>query len=106
MRAIGASKSYIGASFVLEAMMLGLLASMLGVVLGAALILGINSLHLPITTDGVRLFLMSSTLNINLHASDMLLTLVLFAILTGLAALFPALKAAKLKPVEALMQGK
>lgn len=106
MRAIGASKSYIGATFVLEAMMLGLFASALGVLLGSALILGLNALHLPITVDGIRLFLMSSTLSINLHGSDIIATLILFSILTGIAALYPALKAAKLRPVEALMHGK
>ncbi|MBC7658995.1 MAG: ABC transporter permease [Chitinophagaceae bacterium] len=106
MRAIGASKTYIGAIFVIEAMLLGFLSAFIGVVLGGVLVLTLNAFKIPITNDGVRLFLMASVLNINLHAKDIVSTLLLFTGLTGIAALFPALKAAKLRPVEALMHGK
>jgi putative ABC transport system permease protein len=106
MRAIGAQRGFILQMFVFEAIMLGLLASGLGVLMGVLIITGINSLNLPITNDGIRLFMMTNTLKFSLHSSQILSTLILFASITGLAALYPALKAARLRPVEALMQGK
>ena len=106
MRAIGAQRGFILQMFVFEAIMLGLLASGLGVLLGTLIILGINSLNLPITNDGIRLFMMTNTLKFSLHPSQIISTLLLFAAITGLAALYPAFKAARLRPVEALMQGK
>ena len=106
MRAIGAKKSFIIQMFLCEAVMLGFIASFIGVVLGGAVILLINSLHIPISSDGIRLFLMANTLKFSLHLSQVVSTILLFSFITGLAALYPAFKAAKLRPVDALMQSK
>jgi putative ABC transport system permease protein len=86
--------------------MLGLLASGLGILFGSLVILVVNSLSIPITNDGIRLFMMTNTLKFSLHPGQIISTLILFAAITALAALYPAYKAARLRPVEALMQGK
>lgn len=103
MRAIGAQRPFIVQLFLYESVMLGLLSSLIGVLLGAALITLINTLNIPITNDGARLFLMANTLKFNIHPGQLLSTVVLFGFITGFAALYPALKAARLRPVEALM---
>ncbi len=106
MRAIGAPKSFVIQMFVAEAALLGFLASLVGLVLGASALLLLNHLELPISNEGIRLFLMANTLRFSLHLSQGLLTLVLFTSVTAIAALYPAWKASRLRPVEALMQGK
>lgn len=106
MRAIGAQKSFIVQLFVYEAIMLGALAAFVGVVLGAVVLTIVNALNLPITNDGIRLFLMANTLKFNVHPGQIVTTMVLFGCVTGVAALYPAFKASRLRPVEALMQTK
>ncbi len=106
MRAIGTQKSFIGQLFVYESVLLGLAASFVGAVVAGLALALLNSLALPITNDGVRLFLMTNKLTFHIHPGQLLTTMVLFGCITGIAALYPALKAARLKPVEALMQTK
>jgi putative ABC transport system permease protein len=104
MRAIGAHKGFIVRLFVVESVLLGLLAGSAGVAIGGLGLAVLNALHIPITNDGARLFLMANTLRFNVHPAQIVTTLVLFALITGVAALYPAFKASRLRPVQALMQ--
>ena len=106
MRAIGAQKPFIIQLFVFEAIMLGVFSSLVGVIFGGCLLTILNLLEIPITNDGVRLFLMSNTFKVIVHPWQLLSTMVLFGGITGVAALYPALKASQLRPVDALMQTK
>jgi putative ABC transport system permease protein len=106
MRAIGAQRGFIAGVFLYEALLLGLMASCVGALLAALGLAGLSALELPITSDGVRLFLMANTLEVHAQPLDILVTLGLFSAITGLAALWPAVRASRLRPVEALLATK
>jgi putative ABC transport system permease protein len=106
MRAIGAQRGFIAGVFLYEALLLGLMASCVGALLAALGLSGLSALELPITSDGVRLFLMANTLEVHVQPLDILVTLGLFSAITGLAALWPAVRASRLRPVEALLSTK
>ncbi len=106
LRAMGAHKGFIVRVFMFESILLGFFASAFGAFFASGALMFLNSLKLPITSDGIRLFLMSNTISINVHFAQIIQTLIVFSFITGLASLYPALKAAKLRPVEALMQTK
>jgi ABC-type lipoprotein release transport system permease subunit len=101
LRAIGMQRSGVARLFLLEAGMLGVLGAVAGVLLGAAAASAINAanLHVPLS---VQLFLMRDTLHLSLEPRTLLSAVVLITFVTGVAALYPTLRAARRKPVDAM----
>jgi ABC-type lipoprotein release transport system permease subunit len=87
--------------FVYESVLLGLAGSTGGVLLGLGVGAALNmaKLQVPIT---VQLFLMSDTLQLAMHGGVLLRALLLITFVTSLAALYPAYRAARLRPVSAM----
>lgn len=101
LRAIGMSKRRVLGMFMIEAVLLGLAATGLGALIGALLATVVDhaGLHVP---DAVQMLLMSDTLHLSVQPGQIILAIVLFTAITALAALFPALRAARLQPVTAI----
>jgi ABC-type lipoprotein release transport system permease subunit len=72
-----------------------------GVAAGAAIASGLNALHVHVPT-GMQFFLMSPYLHISVHGSALVRSVVAITIVTALAALYPSLRAARLRPVVAM----
>jgi putative ABC transport system permease protein len=101
LRAIGMHRREVLWMFLLESLMLGFGATIGGVLAGAAIAAGLNAAHLPVPT-GLQFFLMSPHLHLSVHGSLMVRSVVLITFITGLAAFYPSLKAARLRPVVAM----
>jgi ABC-type lipoprotein release transport system permease subunit len=101
MRAIGMHRHEVLWMFLLESIMLGLLATVAGVTAGAAIAGGLNSAHLHVPT-GLQFFLMSPFLHISIHGGALIWSVAGITFVTALAALYPSLRAARLRPVVAM----
>lgn len=106
MRAMGAYRRQILWIFLLEALFLALIFVGGAAIFSTALILFLNSLKITLQNESIRFFLMTDTLYFALSFSQIFQTLLLFCFVSMLGALFPALRAARLQPVDALRQGK
>ena len=104
LRAVGMSRLRVWAMFVLEAAMLGLVASTIGALCGVAIALTINALHIQIPIDAVRAILLSDTLRLSVRPSMVASAIGALTLFTVLSALWPSIKAARLQPVEAIHQ--
>jgi len=69
--------------------------------MGLAAATGINALHLHVPIS-VQLFLMSDHLHLSMHVPALVRSIILITVITGAAALYPALRAARLRPVTAM----
>ena len=101
LRAIGMHRREVLWMFLVESLMLGLFATIAGAFAGAAIGAGLNGLgiHVPIS---VQLFLMSDHLHLAIHPTLLVRAIVVITIITGGAALYPSLRAARLQPVVAM----
>jgi putative ABC transport system permease protein len=106
MRAIGAPRSMIVRLFLLESVMLGMLASTAGMILTLVLLKVVNHLDIALTAPSARFFLMTNKLVFHVHLYQCVSTVLVFGTISGIGALYPTWRAARLKPVEALMHGK
>lgn len=106
MRAFGTRKHQILLVFLFEAFFLGYFFVGAGAIFSSLLIFILNAIEIPINNDSIKLFLMTQTLRFSLSPLLLVKTLILFSGIAMLGAFFPALRAARLKPVDALSRGK
>lgn len=101
LRAIGMQRGSVVRMFLWESFLLGLLAAIVGAILGQLVASALNAAEISVPLS-VQLFLMSDTLRLRVLPSALLGAVTLIAIVTGAAAAYPALRAARLKPADAM----
>jgi ABC-type lipoprotein release transport system permease subunit len=101
LRAIGMQRRKVLWLFVLETGLLGLAGCAAGALLAALAAAGLNAARITVP-EGIQLFLMQEHLTFRLAAGSIAGSVILLALITVLASVFPAVRAARLKPVTAM----
>ncbi|HUK66061.1 MAG TPA: FtsX-like permease family protein [Anaeromyxobacteraceae bacterium] len=101
LRAIGMQRTRVLFLFVLEATLLGAVGATTGALAGVALSALVNAIQVAVP-DSVQMFLMQQHLTLTVLGKTVLARALLILVLTGAAALVPALHAARLKPITAM----
>jgi putative ABC transport system permease protein len=101
LRAIGMQRGAVLWMFLLESLMLGLFGTIAGAIAGAAIAAALNGAHIHVGT-GAQFILMSDHVRLAVHGGLLGFAIVLITIITGLAALYPSMRAARLSPVVAM----
>ncbi len=96
LRAVGATQFQVLLTVLIEAVVLGLLAALLGVAVGYGLALAMKA--------GVSALGLDLTAGVTLTPNAIIVALVLGLTVTVVSAVAPALRAARIRPVEALRQ--
>jgi putative ABC transport system permease protein len=104
LRAIGMSRPRVLTMFLVESLLLGLVATALGGLCGAGLALGIDRLALRVPWPALEMVLMSDTLRLSVSGWHLLAAVATFTLISGLGALWPAMRASRLQPITAIQR--
>ena len=77
-------------------------ATTVGAVFGAALSIGIDLAAFPVPIPALKAILLSDTVHMTVRVSTLLMSVVFLTVCTGLAALWPSFRAARMRPIVAL----
>lgn len=102
LRAIGMGRFQVLGMVLLEALLLGFAATSVGAVVGSALAVGLDALAIDVGVDAMQVILLADTFHFVVRPGAVVSAVVLLTGLTGLAAAWPALRAAGLRPVVAM----
>jgi putative ABC transport system permease protein len=101
LRAIGMRRSGVVRLFLLEAGLLGLLGAVAGVALGSVLSALINAAQIRVPMS-MQLFLMRDTVQLSIDSTTLVRAVLGMTLVTGATAVYPALRAGRRKPVDAM----
>jgi putative ABC transport system permease protein len=102
LRAIGMGRVRVLMMILVEALLLGLFATTLGAVSAVVLAMSLNAAAIEISIDAVRVILLSDTLHLVVHPSTLVAAVLALTTFTGFAGLFPAARAARMRPITAI----
>jgi len=101
LRAIGMQRRGILLMFLFESLLLGLGSATGGAIAGSLIAAALNGAHIAVPVS-MQLFLMSDHLHLAVHPGEVVRAALMLTLLTGLAALYPSFRAARLRPIEAM----
>lgn len=102
LRAIGMSQRRVLLMFMLEAVILGIGATLIGGIAGALIVTALDAAELRIPIEAVRTLLMSDVLHMIFRPRQLLGAVLAFSVVAALAALWPAFRASRMQPVTAI----
>lgn len=102
LRAIGMGRPRVMLMFLLEALVLGVVATTAGALLGAFVASAIDAADVRVPSDAMVMILMSDTLHLVATPAQVIGSVVAFTTITALSALWPAARAARITPVTAI----
>ena len=101
LRAIGMSRGGIMSMFVIEAAVLSFLATVVGIAVGVTISWILNAWNIHVST-GFQLFLMRDTLRLVVAPASLVKAAAIIVGVTTLFALYPAYRAARMRPITAI----
>jgi ABC-type lipoprotein release transport system permease subunit len=101
LRAIGMQRGGVMSMFIIEAFCLGAMGTGAGVLLGIAISMLLNALHIPLP-PGAQFFTMSSNLRFAVDPVRILMEATTITLCCTLISLIPSFKAARMRPVTAI----
>ncbi|MDX2020223.1 MAG: FtsX-like permease family protein [Deltaproteobacteria bacterium] len=101
LRAIGMQRGGVLRMFIAEALLLGLFGTIVGSLVGALIAFALNAAHIDVPIS-VQLFLMSDHLRLLVAGPALVSGIVMITAITVAASFYPALRAARLRPIEAM----
>jgi len=102
VRAIGMTSRQVLILFLTEALLLGFVATLIGSLAGVALAVGIDAAAVEIPSDAVKAILLSDVLHLKATPGHVVSGVLIFTLVTGLSAIWPAFRASRLEPVTAI----
>jgi putative ABC transport system permease protein len=104
VRAIGMTRGRVLKMFLVEAVLLGLMATLLGVAIGTTIATAVDAAHWKVPFEALEMLLMTDVLHLAIRPLEIFHVVWIFTAITALAALWPALRAARLEPVVAIQR--
>jgi ABC-type lipoprotein release transport system permease subunit len=101
LRAIGMQRRRVLRMFLTESFLLGLASTTLGSAVGSLVVLLINKIQITLP-EAVQILFMNDRLSLSLHINKVIISIIVVTIITAIAALYPSIRAARLKPVTAM----
>jgi ABC-type lipoprotein release transport system permease subunit len=105
MRAIGAQRPFVLAMFLLETLVLGVLAGLVGIALAVVVLEVMGSVGLPATTESLEFLFGGDRLYPTWSVEHLLWALAIIVVVSVISTVYPARLAARIQPVVA-MRGK